>query len=77
RRAGADFVAFGVQPLRSGAPARLYVLDLVTRKGLLPGGAPYLRLETASRPQVAGFGAYTVVTSRQGLLLLRSPDDPK
>lgn len=75
--AGADFVAFGVQPLRSGAPARLYVLDLVTRKGVLPGGAPYLRLETASRPQVAGFGAYTVVTSRQGLLLLRSPDDPK
>lgn len=75
--AGADFVTFCVQPLRSGAPARLYVLDLASRKGLLPAGANYQRLESATRPQVAAFGAYTVVTSRQGLLLLRTPSQPK
>ncbi|MBL9076539.1 MAG: PQQ-binding-like beta-propeller repeat protein [Planctomycetes bacterium] len=70
---GADFVTFGARSARNGT-LRLYTLTLGDRSGALPGGTKYQRIELRSASYgVAAFGAYTVVSGTDGLVVL-GPD---
>jgi outer membrane protein assembly factor BamB len=70
---GADFVTFGVRAARRGA-FRLYSLRLGDRAGALPSGSRYQRVDLrSSQYGVAAFGAYTVVSGSEGLVVL-GPD---
>lgn len=66
---GPDFVTFGVRPAGRGA-FRLLCLRLRDRSGALPNGQKARRVNLPAPHGLATFGAYTVVSSSECLLVL-------
>ncbi len=71
---GDGFVTFGVRPARSGA-FRLYSLSLTDRSGALSAGRKSQHLQIGPTFGVSAFGAYTVVSGADCLLVLGPPAD--
>lgn len=73
---GDGFVTFGVRPKRAGAPFRLYAIDLQTRRGAFTGSTRDRPVRSRGVPHgMAGVGAYTVLATTQGLIVMG--DEPQ
>ena len=67
---GDGFLAFGTRRQTTDERFLLHVLDLTTRKGLFPGGKPYMTLPVTPFCEVHRVGRYTVVSSTMRLIVL-------
>ena len=68
---GDGFVTFGVRPRRAGTPFRIYALDLERRRGAFAGETRDRPVRSRGVPHgMAKAGAYTVLSTTQGLLVL-------
>ncbi len=66
---GDDFVTFAVRS-NGRQPLRLYSMRLGDRSGALPNGQKFRRIELQRPHGLAAFGAYTVLSSAECLLVL-------
>ena len=72
---GDGFVTFGVRPRRAGTPFRLYAVDLSTRRGAFAGSTRDRPVRSRGVPHgMTGAGAYTVLSTTQGLIVLGAGD---
>ncbi|MFK7742350.1 MAG: PQQ-binding-like beta-propeller repeat protein [Planctomycetota bacterium] len=77
-RFGENFVSFGARPRDSDGAFRLYGIDLKTRQGVFPDGTSaanrkYRFVRTPGTPHgMHAAGAYTVLSTTRGLILLGS-----
>lgn len=75
-RFGDGFVTFGVRPRNAGGRFRLYGIDLQTREGIFEGGSRYRFVRSPGSPHgMHAAGAYTVLSTTDGLILLGSQTD--
>ncbi len=73
---GDDFVTFAVRP-NGRQPLRLYSVRLGDRSGALPNGQKFRRIELQRPHGLAAFGAYTVLSSAECLLVLGPPPNSR
>jgi len=75
---GAEFVTFGVRSPRGDSGFQLFAIDLESHKGAFSGDRRFRTVPTRGAPGgMTAVGAYTVVSTTQGLLLLGPPPDER
>lgn len=73
---GADFVTLAVRPAQRG-PLRIYCLRLQDRSGALPDSRKFLPLPLLPPYGVTQSGAYTLISSLEGMTVLGDPGTPR